>query len=226
MTKKWIVGLLVVAMLFSFAGVIGANPWGEDRPGGGSPFEVPPGLQEKDGTPPGHQVRDTVQEKVYRETVTDRVYTVGRRGSPPLHVWERWSNWGVGPPKEVLSMMDAKFSAMDAGKIKVKGNPLKSDVSPVITQGRTLVPIRAIAEAFGALVDWDEGMFLVIIDTDDTTILLKIGDQLYVVNDEVKEMDTTALLFQDRTMVPLRFVAEALGYNVHWDAATNQITIN
>ena len=225
MARNWIVVLLVAAMLFSFAGAISAKWDGDEHPGKGRPFDVPPGLAKKDKVPPGHQVRETVTGSVYKETVTDRVYTVGRRGSPPPHVWERWDARGVGPPQFVLDRMDAKFREMDKGNIKVKGNPFKTDVSPVVKEGRTLVPIRAIAESFGAMVDWDQGMFLVIIDTDETTILLKIGDDLYVVNDEAKKMDTSALLFKDRTLVPLRFVAEALGYIVDYDEGSDTITI-
>ena len=217
MARKWIVILLVAAMLFSFAGVISAK-W-DEHPGKGQgrPFDMPPGHQK--------QLTRTVTETVYDEdgyAVGEVVYRNVRHG-PPEHVWERWRSRGVGPN---LDKMEAKFMEIDSKKVVVKGKPLKSDVSPVVTQGRTLVPIRSVAEAFGAMVDWDQGMFLVIIDTDDTTILLKIGDNLYAVNGEVKEMDTTALLFKDRTMVPLRFVAEALGYNVHYDEDTGEITIN
>ena len=226
MTKKWIVGLLVVAMLFSFAGVIGANQGGQERPGGGPPFEVPP-VEVPPEFPPEHQVRETVTEGVYKgPTVTEGVYMVGRHGRVPAHVWARWQELGVGPPGSVLDMMKAKFRTIDAGQVTVGGNPFKTDVPPIVRNGRTLVPVRAIAETFGATVSWDQEMFLVTIEDGETTILLKIGANEYVVNDKVREMDTGAYLFKDRTVLPLRVVAEALGHDVHWDAATDRITIN
>lgn len=233
MFKKWLIELLIVTMVLSFAGVIGAdsNGW---LPGDGRPFEEPP----------GHRVRDTVAEAVYgdeepgdgppfdvppglqaRDTVTEAVYTVGRRGNPPPHVWERWKERGVGPPDFVFKMMDSKFRELDADKVTVKGNPLQTDVAPIVKEGRTLVPVRTIAENFGALVDWDQDLYLVIIDSETTTVLLKLGDTVYVVNDEEKEMDTFPVLYQDRTLVSLRFVAEALGYTVDYDADMDQITI-
>ena len=78
---------------------------------------------------------------------------------------------------------------------------------------RTMVPIRALVESFGATVDYADGVVTIV--DGDTTVVMNIGEQTYTVNGEEANMDTAPVIGDgDRTYVPVRFVAEALGYSV------------
>lgn len=78
---------------------------------------------------------------------------------------------------------------------------------------RTMVPVRVLAESFGANVDYADNVVTIV--DGDTTVVMNIGEETYTVNGEEKAMDTAAVIGDDdRTYVPVRFVAEALGYSV------------
>lgn len=99
--------------------------------------------------------------------------------------------------------------------------PNEPSVAPYIVaaQSRTYVPLRFIAESMGAQVDWQQESRTVVIVRQGVTITMPLGSSVYTVNGEQRQMDGAAELQFDRTMVPLRFVAEALGYSVEWDNA-------
>jgi len=92
------------------------------------------------------------------------------------------------------------------------------DVAPTIAPGdRTLVPVRFISEGFGADVSWEEDTRTVGISLDGTDILLTIDSNEISVNGEVSELDVPAQIIEDRTMIPLRAMAESIGKEVFWD---------
>lgn len=93
-----------------------------------------------------------------------------------------------------------------------------TNVVPVVNEDeRTMVPIRFIAEAFNAVVGWDEAAQQVSIEKDGTTILMTIGSSSYTVDGAAKEMDTAAVIENERTLVPLRAISESLGLEVYWN---------
>lgn len=93
-----------------------------------------------------------------------------------------------------------------------------TNVVPVINEDeRTMVPIRFIAEAFNAEVGWDEAAQQVSIEKDGTKILMTIGSSSYTVDGAAKEMDTAAVIENERTLVPLRAISESLGLEVYWN---------
>lgn len=97
--------------------------------------------------------------------------------------------------------------------------------APVIIDGRTLVPLRAIFEAMGAEVNWDAATNTVTAVRDNTTISLAIGsDQLYV-NGQAKTIDVPAQIINERTMVPVRAVAESFGCDVDWNESARRVYI-
>ena len=95
---------------------------------------------------------------------------------------------------------------------------LTMDVAPTILDGRTLVPIRFVAEALGATVLWQESTQTVTIILNNETITFRIGEL-------APNMDVPAIIIGNRAMVPLRFVAETFGYQVNWDPDTARIEI-
>lgn len=77
-----------------------------------------------------------------------------------------------------------------------------------------MVPIRALAEAFDADVEWDNDARTVTINYNEQTIVMTVGETTYTINGEEATMDTEAVIKGDRTYVPIRFAAEAMGFKV------------
>ncbi len=94
-----------------------------------------------------------------------------------------------------------------------------------IVEGRTLVPLRAIFEALGASVEWDNVTRTVTSEKGSDVISLTVGADTFYKNDEPIELDVPAQIINDRTMVPARAIAEAYGVGVEWDAATRTVIL-
>ena len=107
----------------------------------------------------------------------------------------------------------------------VNGKTVSLDAPPVIVNSRTLVPLRAIAEALGADVNWNPDTRQVTVKLNDTTILLTIGSPLAMVNGLIIPIDTTPIISNGRTMVPLRFIAETLNAEVSWNPDSKTVDI-
>ena len=99
------------------------------------------------------------------------------------------------------------------------------DVPPFIENGRTLVPLRFVGEALGASFDWDEDDRRVTFTRDEKTIVLWIDRHQALVNGRINLLDVPPRIVHNRTVVPLRFVGEALGASLHWEGETRRITI-
>lgn len=102
------------------------------------------------------------------------------------------------------------------------------DVAPYIKEDRTYVPVRYLAYALGvaeAGVTWDGQARRVGISKDDTNITLIIGSPVMQVNKSSVRMDVSPEITNDRTFLPARWVAEALGAEVEWDDITKQAII-
>lgn len=97
--------------------------------------------------------------------------------------------------------------------------------APVVTDGRTLVPIRAIIEAFGGGVDWDGTTSSVILTMDDVTIRLTINSNTAYLNGKAETLDVAPAVINDRTMLPIRFVAEGFNLGVAWDGNTKTVSV-
>jgi hypothetical protein len=128
----------------------------------------------------------------------------------------------------LLSLACSAYAASPEAPIKVflNGTPLVMDVPPVLKEDRTLVPFRAIGEAMMAEVDWDGSARKVTLTLGDKTVQLFIGNKTAYVNGEARTLDVPAMLVEDRTMVPLRFIGESLGASVQWSAELRQVDIN
>jgi Leucine-rich repeat (LRR) protein len=100
----------------------------------------------------------------------------------------------------------------------VNNTPQTLDVPPMIIEGRTMVPIRFIGEAFGAQVDWLEEIRTVVITLDGQELRLVIGQT-------GPGLDVPAQIINGRAMVPIRFISESLGGEVTWYADTRTVKI-
>lgn len=113
-----------------------------------------------------------------------------------------------------------------APRVILDGKVLSFEVAPIIENGRTLVPLRAIFESLGASVSWDASTQTVNSTRNQTTVILTIGSTQPKVNGQEWPLEVPAKIVNDRTLAPLRFVGEAFGGTVKWDDATRTISIN
>lgn len=111
-------------------------------------------------------------------------------------------------------------------KVLLNGQQLLFDQQPVIENGRTLVPLRAIFESLGAKVEWDNLTQTAICLKDDISIRIQIGNSVASVNGNPVTLDVPARNINGHTLVPLRFIGESLGGEVNWNNGTRTITIN
>lgn len=96
---------------------------------------------------------------------------------------------------------------------------------PVIVNDRTLMPVRAFVEGIGGSVEWDGDARKVTLTYEDRTIELVIDSTDATLNGNAKELDTAPVIINDRTMLPIRFIAESFGFVVSWDGETKTVTV-
>jgi len=110
--------------------------------------------------------------------------------------------------------------------MNVNGSNIIMDAAPYIKAGRTYVPVRYLGDALGATTAWDEATKTVTVTKGDNTVVLVIGSTIAKVNGADVQMDVAPeITGVGRTMLPARWVAEGLGYQVGWNAALQQVVI-
>lgn len=109
--------------------------------------------------------------------------------------------------------------------VTVDGERVSFDARPTIQGDRTLVPLRAIFEALGAAVNWDAAARTVTAQREGTNVSLTIDSSVLYVNGEEKTLDVPAQIINDRTMVPVRAIAESFSCDVGWDGERQIVTI-
>jgi hypothetical protein len=111
--------------------------------------------------------------------------------------------------------------------VMVNGQPLQSDVKPFVNaDGRTMLPVRAIAEALGATVQWDEATQTATLTLGEKTVKVTIGQNSLLVDGNPVSMDTAAAIKDGRTLLPVRAIGEALGAQVGWDEQTQTVKLD
>ena len=112
--------------------------------------------------------------------------------------------------------------------VNLNGAKITFDQPPIIQNDRTLVPMRAIFEALGCLVFWDEedrsveawqgGVYIMTLWVNDYN--MKLGNSDYIT------LDVPPTIINDRTLVPLRAISESMGAEVEWNGATHTVDIS
>lgn len=123
------------------------------------------------------------------------------------------------PPKTEIKLTIGSNTAYVNGKAELL------DVLPVIIADRTLLPVRFISETLGAKVDWDAKTSTATITSGETVIQLTIGSITAYINGKTELLDAAPIIMSNRTLLPVRFIAEAIGAKVDWDAPTATATI-
>lgn len=111
--------------------------------------------------------------------------------------------------------------------VLVNGQPLQSDVKPFVNaDGRTMLPVRPIAEALGAQVQWDDPTQTATLSQGGKTVKVPVGQKTISVDGRPVTMDTAAVIKDGRTLLPVRPIGEALGAKIGWDDKTSTVKID
>lgn len=110
--------------------------------------------------------------------------------------------------------------------VYLDGKSLTFEVPPMIIDGSTLVPLRKIFEEQGATVDWEPSTRTVTAIKDTIQIIYTVGSNTATRNSETLTLATPGQIIDGSTLVPLRFVSEALGNTVGWEPNTKTIIIS
>lgn len=109
----------------------------------------------------------------------------------------------------------------------INGNKLTGlKMPPIVLNNFTLVPAREVFEAMGATVEWKKDLEQVYVKYNDKLVVIPIGSTKAYVNGQATTMQTAAKIINNKTMIPLRFVATSLGMQVSWDTKTRVADID
>lgn len=109
--------------------------------------------------------------------------------------------------------------------IYIDNEEIKSDVPAQIVGGRTMVPVRGVLEGIGAEVSYDEKTKAVNISHGETKIKLIAGFEAAIVNGKASILDVAPQIISGRTLVPLRFISEAVGCKVSYDEKSKRVDV-
>ena len=119
-----------------------------------------------------------------------------------------------------------KYSAEEVF-VAINGNKLTGlKMPPIVLNNFTLVPAREVFEAMGATVEWKKDLEQVYVKYNDKLVVIPIGSTKAYVNGQATTMQTAAKIINNKTMIPLRFVATSLGMQVSWDTKTRVADID
>lgn len=97
--------------------------------------------------------------------------------------------------------------------------------APTLVNGRTLVPVRAVVEAMGGTVGWEEATRTAVLTQEENEIRLTLDSTTAYFNNKAYTLDVAPTTINDRTMLPIRFVAEHFAFDVDWNETEQRITI-
>ncbi|WP_051541117.1 LysM peptidoglycan-binding domain-containing protein [Caldalkalibacillus mannanilyticus] len=128
------------------------------------------------------------------------------------------------PQKVSLQTTTASASTNQAITITIDGITQTFHPQPIIINGSTFIPIRGVSEALGASVAWNGRERSVEIVKDDVRIVFTIGATIALVNGKQVAIPASQII-QGSTYVPIRFLSETMGLEVHWDASSRTVQI-
>lgn len=114
---------------------------------------------------------------------------------------------------EAEKTADSKIVIMSIGsaQIIVNNDVVQADAAPEVQNDRTYVPLRVLSDIFEAQCSYDSSSRQITITQGDNVIVMTVGDSSYTLNGKTLPLDAPAYIAKDRTMVPVRFIAEAFG---------------
>ena len=130
----------------------------------------------------------------------------------------------------VITMLVAGVSVLADIGVTINGVPLEMEVPPAMINNRTMVPLRAIAEALDARVEWNQELQQITIYAGDRVCILTVNENVAAIfdaggNANISPLDVPPTIIDNRTLVPVRFFAEFFGSVVDWDQDTQTVII-
>lgn len=135
-----------------------------------------------------------------------------------------------------MGMLQAQTLIVDGRQIEytlapislyVNKQPVQTTVmDPIVLDNRVLVPAREVFEAMGAKVGWNNTSKKVTIEYKTETIILVVNDTNAIINGKTVVMDVSGKIINNKVMIPVRFVSEAMGMKVQWDSANRRVWID
>lgn len=122
----------------------------------------------------------------------------------------------------VINKSDGKAEKIT---VTLNGKEIAFDQPPILYRNRTMVPMRAIFEALGATVSWDDAAQTASGVKGSNKISAVIGNSNIFKNDEIISFDVPSFVVNGRTLVPVRAIAESFDCTVEWDGTTNTVKI-
>lgn len=124
----------------------------------------------------------------------------------------------------IFLLVNTNFSSATANNVEKKIT--FNDQQPINQNGRVLVPLRGVGEAFGASFQYDDKTSKVTFNRNSDIVVLTLDQKTAYKNGEIIALDVPAKSINGRTMVPLRFLGEALGAKVEWVGAENLVKLS
>ncbi len=124
-----------------------------------------------------------------------------------------------------INLFGLPSAANEGIQVILNGTVLTFDVLPQVINDRTMVPMRKIFEALGATVEWYDEAQVVVGTKGDTVIQLKIDSTIMIKNKSIINLDVPPKIVDNRTLVPVRAVAESFDADVSWDEAAQTVFI-
>ena len=126
-------------------------------------------------------------------------------------------------------LADDDYNGFETVNIRINGEVVNIPAeygAVIIVENRTMVPVRFVSQFLGFEVDWDGDSGTVIFANRTDTVVLRIGLDRLLVNTENIQMDVVAMIYDNRTYIPIRFFAESIGFEVDWDEATQTVLLD
>lgn len=120
----------------------------------------------------------------------------------------------------VVYVPEGRAAEQDAIQVYLEDQQLSFTVPPQTLNGRVMVPMRPIFEAMNAVLTWEQATSTATAIKGNTTVITQIGNSNATINGMVQTLDVPPTAINGSTLAPLRFVAEAFGYHVKWDGAS------
>jgi hypothetical protein len=131
--------------------------------------------------------------------------------------WSTTPNW--------IKSNDSEVFDPDPILVKVNGQGLYFDQPSVTINGRTMVPLRKIFESMGIEITWEPSNSTITASKGNTKAELTIDNQVATINGQPQKLDSAPVIINGRTLVPVRFVAEAFGAKVGWEQETKTVSV-
>ncbi len=164
-------------------------------------------------------------------TVSECAWVDNTAQAGPTYTYYVTAVYGDGQETEGSNEVEISLTSksvtltIDNETAEVNGQPVVMDQPPIIVDGRTMLPFRFIAENLGADVTWDPDTNTVTAVWEGITVVLTVGSQTAYVDGEPMLVNVPPVIVNGRTLVPLRFLANAFGWDLQWNDVTRTVTV-